>query len=143
MLKVPTTIAAYAPEDYHQIVGASLLPPERCRLCYLVRLRRTARLARDNGFQAFTTTLLISPYQHHELLKETCEAVASETGVHFLYEDFRTGYRASRQMAREHNLYMQPYCGCTHSLAEREARRALKGKPTIPPGGGTGVSSGI
>ena len=40
----------------------------RCPYCYQVRLEETARFAAENGFDSFSTTLLISPYQDNDLL---------------------------------------------------------------------------
>jgi len=92
---------------------------ERCGDCFRLRLSRTAKVASEKGFSAFTTTLLISPYQKHELLKEIGEEIAGEQGVKFYYEDFRTGFRESHRLSREFNLYHQKYCGCVYSEWER------------------------
>jgi predicted adenine nucleotide alpha hydrolase (AANH) superfamily ATPase len=58
-------------------------------VCYNLRLRSCAGQARKNGIGYFTTTLLSSPYQLHELVKETGERVSADTGVEFVYRDFR------------------------------------------------------
>lgn len=92
---------------------------ERCGDCFRLRLSKTAEVAGEKGFSAFTTTLLISPYQKHELLKEIGEEIATEQGVKFYYEDFRTGFRESHRLSRELNLYHQKYCGCVYSEWER------------------------
>lgn len=91
----------------------------RCGPCFRMRLERTAIVARENGFPLFTTTLLISPYQKHELLRQTGEEVAAQTAVGFHYEDFRTGFRESQSLSRELDLYRQKYCGCVYSEWER------------------------
>ncbi|MBP3283999.1 MAG: epoxyqueuosine reductase QueH [Clostridia bacterium] len=92
---------------------------ERCRYCYESRMEVVAKTAKERGFDAFTTSLLVSPYQKHELLKEVCEKMAEKYGVTFYYRDFREGFREGQQMAREMGLYMQKYCGCVYSEAER------------------------
>jgi hypothetical protein len=92
---------------------------ERCRDCFRLRLSLTASAARESGFDAFSTTLLISPYQEHELLREIGEEVAREQGVPFHYEDLRPGFRESQLMAKELELYRQKYCGCLYSEWER------------------------
>jgi len=97
---------------------------ERCGDCFKMRLGRTAAVAREKGFTSFTTTLLISPYQKHELLREVGETVAKEQGIDFHYEDFRTGFRESQRLSRELNLYHQKYCGCIYSEWERFGKRA-------------------
>ncbi len=86
--------------------------PEKCENCYRVRLGRTAKFAKDLGYDCFSTTLLISPYQKQDLLKQVGERVGLEFGIEFFYRDFRAGYRESRQMAKEMKLYRQKYCGC-------------------------------
>jgi len=92
---------------------------ERCGDCFRLRLSKTAEVAGEKGFDAFTTTLLISPHQKHELLREVGEKVAREQGVEFYYEDFRPGFRESHRLSRELNLYHQRYCGCVYSEWER------------------------
>lgn len=95
---------------------------QRCRMCYALRLDRTAAYAREQGFDAFTTTLLVSPYQKHELIKELGEECARRHGVKFYYKDFRQGFRQGQQQARDMGLYRQKFCGCIVSY------RAMGGK---------------
>jgi len=92
---------------------------DRCPDCYRLRLSRTAAVAHQRGFDAFTTTLLISPYQNHELIREMGEELGRERGVEFHYEDFRPGFRESHSMSKELGLYHQGYCGCVYSEWER------------------------
>lgn len=96
----------------------------RCRFCYGMRLRRTAQVARRGKFDAFSTTMLVSPYQKHELIKEIGLVVAEETGVPFFYEDFRSGYRRAVELSRSLGMYRQQYCGCIYSEKERFAHRS-------------------
>ena len=98
--------------------------PNRCvNYCYRKRLTETVRYAAKHGFTAFSTTLLVSPYQKHEELKEVCEELARLSGVKFLYRDFRVGFRDGQRKAREMGLYMQKYCGCIFSEEERYQRQ--------------------
>ncbi|MDR1306076.1 MAG: epoxyqueuosine reductase QueH [Treponema sp.] len=90
----------------------------RCAYCYRIRLAGTAALARERGFDAFSTTLLISPYQNHELLAQTAREAG---GSLFLYRDFRPRFRQGQAEARRLGLYMQKYCGCIFSEEERYA----------------------
>ena len=92
---------------------------ERCRRCHFLRLRRTAERAKEMGFDAFTTTLLGSPHQDHELLRESGERAAEKAGASFLYRDFRPLHERSHEAARRRQLYLQPYCGCCFSEYER------------------------
>ncbi|MCD7859419.1 MAG: epoxyqueuosine reductase QueH [Firmicutes bacterium] len=91
----------------------------RCLQCYEMRLFDTARSAAQGGFDAFSSSLFISPYQRHELLRDVAERAAAEYGVRFLYRDFRPYFRAGQERARELGLYMQKYCGCIFSEQER------------------------
>jgi hypothetical protein len=88
------------------------IEPEKCEDCYRVRLEKTASLASVNGFKYFSTTLLISPYQKHALLKRAGEEAGEKSGVVFYYHDFREDYNESRRMAQMMGLYRQKYCGC-------------------------------
>jgi len=94
---------------------------ERCRHCFNLRLSRTADIARQQGFTAFTTTLLISPHQKHDLIKEVGDRLTEETGIKFLYADLRKRYSDSRHITKPLNLYRQQYCGCVYSEWERYA----------------------
>lgn len=91
----------------------------RCKMCYSIRLDKAACYAASNGFDAFTTSLLVSPYQNHELIKELGEKFALKYGIKFYYEDFRPFFREGQAIAKEMNLYRQKYCGCIVSFNER------------------------
>ena len=91
----------------------------RCATCYRLRMGEAARYAAEEGFTHFTSTLFVSPYQNHELLRQEAERAAAAHGVAFLYRDFRPGFRAGQARARELGLYMQKYCGCVFSEEER------------------------
>jgi len=93
----------------------------RCSFCYRMRLGRTAEVAATKGFDAFTTTLLISPHQDQALIRQIGESVAGEEGVDFHFENFRRGWSERGRMTREHDLYRQQYCGCVYSEWERYA----------------------
>jgi predicted adenine nucleotide alpha hydrolase (AANH) superfamily ATPase len=105
----------------------------RCRLCYEMRLTRTAKVAVREGFDAITTTLLISPHQDQSLLREIGERVAGEYGVDFYFENFRRGWSQRGHLTREHDLYRQQYCGCVYSEWERYA--GMKISALQPEGG--------
>jgi len=92
---------------------------ERCHICYRMRLEKTARVAAEGGFDAFTTTLLISPHQDQALIRQIGEEVAEEWGVEFYFENFRRGWSERGRLIHEHDLYRQQYCGCIYSEWER------------------------
>jgi predicted adenine nucleotide alpha hydrolase (AANH) superfamily ATPase len=104
------------PEYFRRVAGHE---EERCRHCFELRLGKTAATAREKGYDAFTTTLLISPHQKHELIKEIGEKAAGEKRVAFLYADLRKRYSDSRHITKPLELYRQQYCGCIYSEWER------------------------
>ena len=95
----------------------------RCRGCYDLRLRATAREARRGGFDAFSTTLLYSIHQKHELVRAVAADAARAEGVDFFYQDLRAGWAEGGRAYRESGLYRQRYCGCLPSKLERDAPR--------------------
>ena len=103
-------------EENRQIQG-------RCKKCYYMRLEKTAATAAEKKFDAFTTTLLISPYQNHDEIRRIAEESAEKNGVDFLYRDFRPLFREGQTQARARGFYMQKYCGCVFSEEERHAKR--------------------
>jgi len=92
---------------------------DRCRYCYRVRLEATAREAKEKGFDRFSTTLLESAHQKHDVIRETGEQVARDVGIPFHYEDFRAGWRTGVEVSKAMGLYRQQYCGCIYSEKER------------------------
>ena len=98
----------------------------RCEFCYRLRLEKAARVAAEKSFDAFSTTLLISPYQNHELIKQIGEELAVGFGVEFLYRDFRPLFRKGQNEARLEGYYMQKYCGCASSSEERRLAKGSK-----------------
>ncbi len=113
--------------DIESYLCGALDAEDRCRFCYTLRLAKTANTAVLLGFDNFTTTLLISPFQKHEIIAEVGRKIGDENGIDFYYEDFREGYRESRELARGLELYMQKYCGCIFSENERYFRGKAKG----------------
>lgn len=95
---------------------------ERCAVCYELRLREAARLAKEGGFDFFTTTLSISPLKDAQKLNEIGGRLAEEYGVPYLYSDFKKkgGYQRSLELSCRYGLYRQNYCGCVFSLRDRQ-----------------------
>ena len=96
----------------------------RCVKCYEMRLFETARQAKELGFDSFTSSLFISPYQDHELMRSVAERAAAEYDVTFLYREFRPYFKAGQEKARELGFYMQKYCGCVFSEEERYLKKS-------------------
>lgn len=89
---------------------------ERCEMCYTVRAMLTAEKAAELGFKYFSSTLFVSPYQKHDVMREVFYKAGEKYGVEFYYRDFRDGFYSGQQQAREIGLYRQKYCGCIKSL---------------------------
>lgn len=105
-------------DDFDQLKWESFkeLGNERCNLCYKMRLMFVAKYAAENGFTHFTTSLLVSPYQNHQLICQTAIMAAEKFGVEFLYRDFRPGFRLGQSEAKTLGIYRQKYCGCILSI---------------------------
>ena len=99
---------------------------DRCRHCYALRLTETSNYAKEKGFEFFTTTLLVSPYQKLDYIRELGNELENKTGVKFLDLDIVSGYREGRNEARDMGLYMQKYCGCVFSEKERYQKKSNK-----------------
>jgi len=112
----------YTLDDFLRRILAA--PEGRCEVCYELRLRQVARYAKANAFDCFSSTLLVSPYQQHEVIKKTAEIIAADEGIPFAYFDFRPGWTEGVQLSKAMELYRQPYCGCI--LSERD--RYLKSR---------------
>ena len=90
---------------------------ERCFRCYRMRLESTARIAKEQGFDYFCTTLSISPLKNSQKINQIGYEVAQQYGIKWLPSDFkkREGYKRSIELSREYNLYRQSFCGCIFS----------------------------
>jgi len=95
--------------------------PARCAACFRMRLGATAARARRDGIPAFSTTLLISPYQDHDLLVSIGHEAGRTHGVSFVDTDLRPAFSTTHAEARAHELYRQKYCGCMFSERDRFA----------------------
>ena len=131
--KIAILEAPYDPERYLSLVKGYEDCPEggdRCSICFEMRLRESAKVAREGGFDFFTTTLTISPLKNAQKLNQIGEAVGREYGVKFLPSDFKkkNGYKRSIELSREFGLYRQNFCGCAFS--KRDAINKENKAPT-------------
>ena len=113
-------IADYDNENYEKIIKGLEQEKEggeRCYNCFELRLRETAKLAKEKGFDLFTTTLSVSPYKNADVLNEIGERVGKEIGIEYLKANFKknNGYLRSIENSKKYNLYRQNYCGCIYS----------------------------
>lgn len=118
---------AYDTERFYEMAkGLEQVPEggERCFRCYELRLREAGELAREGGFDFFTTTLSISPLKNAEKLNEIGVRIGEEFGVTYLLSDFKkkNGYKRSTELSKEYGMYRQDYCGCVYSYQERHAQ---------------------
>jgi predicted adenine nucleotide alpha hydrolase (AANH) superfamily ATPase len=99
-----------------------------CSVCFWIRLARTARFAQERDFDYFATSLTISPHKDAGVIQRAGHKAARVYGARFYAADFkkRDGFRRSCQLSEKFGLYRQDYCGCVHSLHEREHRRAAE-----------------
>jgi predicted adenine nucleotide alpha hydrolase (AANH) superfamily ATPase len=114
-------LGAWLADAHNSALVGDPLSPDRCAWCYASRLDATAALAARHGCAAFTTSLLYSPYQKHDLIVAAANAASARHHVPFLYRDFRPDWREGVARAREWDLYRQKYCACIYSEAERFA----------------------
>lgn len=95
---------------------------ERCTTCYHDRMRSTALLAKHGKFDYFSTTLLYSKHQKHDLIRSMGESIGKSLGVPFFYQDYREGWKEGIDCSKQMGLYRQQYCGCIYSEKERYYR---------------------
>jgi predicted adenine nucleotide alpha hydrolase (AANH) superfamily ATPase len=139
-LKRQKTLEAYAartnlkviiPEEYDLdgfIQNVVFRETDRCRFCYHDRIKSTALLAKRGKFDYFTTTLLYSKHQNHELIQSMGHAIGKSVGVPFFYQDFRIGWQEGITESKHLGMYRQQYCGCIYSEKERYYQRSPLGE---------------
>ena len=123
-LNIPYIDADYDNDNFREKVKGLETEPEggaRCPVCFKMRLDKTARVAKENNFDYFCTSLTVSPHKNSAIINLIGESVSKEVGVKYLYADFkkREGYKRSIELSREYNLYRQDYCGCLFSKGDR------------------------
>lgn len=111
----------YALDEFLANVASD--PAQRCHYCYQSRLEATACYAAEHGFAAFSSSLLYSRYQQHDLIRASGETLGRRYGVQFLYEDFRAGWQEGIVVSKAMGLYRQQYCGCIYSERDRYQSR--------------------
>jgi predicted adenine nucleotide alpha hydrolase (AANH) superfamily ATPase len=107
----------YLLEDFLAQVAAE--PSNRCTYCYQSRLQQAAEHAAVSGYDAFSTSLLYSRYQNHELIRKLGEELGLHYGIAFFYEDFRRGWQEGIKASKTMGFYRQQYCGCIYSEKDR------------------------
>ena len=115
----------YQPEEFFEMSKGLEQEKERgkrCYQCYKLRLEETAKIAEQQNFDFFTTTLSISPYKNSKWLNEIGADLDKKYQSTYLYADFKkkNGYKRSIELSKQYNLYRQDYCGCIYSKKEKE-----------------------
>lgn len=110
----------YLNEEYHNKIKGFEQEPEnglRCPICYELRMVKTAKLAKENNFDFFCTTLTVSPHKPSKIINEIGLKLEQEYNIKYLLSDFKKedGYKRSIELSKEYNLYRQDYCGCLYS----------------------------
>ncbi len=110
----------YLNEDFKKIAKGLENEKEgggRCYQCYYLRLDKTAQIAKEKGFDYFTTTLTISPYKNAETINNIGKLLMDKYSVKYLFSDFKKkeGYKKANQLSSDYKLYRQNYCGCLYS----------------------------
>ncbi len=132
LLQVPFIWDESGADSWREAVRGLEGEPEggrRCEACFRVRLERTARFARDHGFDAITTVLTVSPHKDARLINAIGREACARYGVVYIDSDLKKngGFKRSVELSRKYGLYRQDYCGCAYS---RDMRR----KPSRPKG---------
>lgn len=117
----------YDPQEFFTMAkGLEQIPEggERCFKCYRLRMEEAARLAKEGGYDYFTTTLSISPLKNAAKINEIGEDLEKQYQVTHLPSDFKkkNGYKRSIELSHEHNLYRQNYCGCVYSRPNQDTQ---------------------
>ena len=90
---------------------------KRCHACFKLRLEKTAKVAKENNFDYFCTTLTVSPHKNSQVINTIAKEISEKYNIKYLYSDFKKddGYKKSIEYAKEYDLYRQNYCGCHYS----------------------------
>jgi len=119
-LEAEIIVGEYDPKNWFAAVKGLEHEPEggkRCAVCFRFRLERTAKVAVEKGFDAFTTVMSISPHKSAQLLNDIGNELSEKYGVEYIEANFKKkdGFKRSAELSRKYNLYRQNYCGCIFS----------------------------
>lgn len=120
LLNIPILDCDYNEDDFlKQIVGLEneVEGGARCNKCFLIRLEKTAFIAKQNQFDYFGTTLTVSPHKNEQTINKIGKFLQEKYEINYLLSDFKkqNGYLESINLSKEYNLYRQDYCGCRFS----------------------------
>lgn len=94
----------------------------RCHICFNLRLEKTAKIAKENKFDYFSSTLTVSPHKNSKIINEIGKVLEKKHNIKWLYSDFKKneGFKQSIELSKKYNLYRQDYCGCIYSQKTKE-----------------------
>ena len=122
-IKIRIELPPYNEEEFYEITKGLENEREggkRCSKCFYLRLDKTAKIAKQNKYDYFCTTLSVSPYKDSQKLNKIGKILEEKYKINYLYSDFKKkeGYKRSNELSRKYELYRQNYCGCKYSLNE-------------------------
>ena len=115
----------YDNDIYNKSISGYESCPEggnRCHICFNLRLDKTAKLAKQNNYDYFCSTLTVSPHKNSKIINEIGKTISNKYNIKWLYSDFKKneGFKQSIILSKEYNLYRQDYCGCVYSKIAKE-----------------------
>jgi len=125
---IPLIIVSYDHSSWSEKIKGREGDPERggrCQICYLGRLRETAKLAKEEKFDYFSTTLLYSPYKDIKSINRLATDLEESFGIKYLLDNFQAqdGYYKSQEFAKEFGIYRQKFCGCEFSVKQKNDKK--------------------
>jgi len=118
---VKLVVPDYNDSEYFDYVKGLEKEPEkglRCDKCFELRLEQTAKYASLNGFDKFTTSLVISPHKNFQKITDIGLKIAQKYNLDYEAIDFKKkdGFLKTNKLSKELELYRQNYCGCKFSI---------------------------
>ncbi len=118
-------VLPYLPQEWLKTTSSLEKEPEggrRCEVCFRLRLKKTRDYMLAHGWDAFTTTLTVSPQKSADVINRVGREVGGDS---FLVRDFKKkgGFQRTMALAKKWSLYRQHYCGCVYSLRETDCNR--------------------
>ncbi len=110
----------YEDKQWFELTSGLEKEPERgkrCDICYQMRLEKTARTAKKQGFTHFGSTLSISPHKKAGVISRIGNQLAKEIDIQFFDKDWKKadGFKHSCDISKKKGFYRQNYCGCIYS----------------------------
>jgi len=133
---IPFVDADYDSDTWYELTKGLENEPERgkrCTVCFDMRFLKTAKYAKEHGFEMFTSCLGISRWKNMAQINDCGARAAKVHGVSYWDYNWRKqgGSQRMIEIAKREKMYMQEYCGCSYSLRDTNAWRVQKGEKSI------------